>query len=264
MSTKFKYLFPEGYTPPERIEHNIDEIIKAGELDLKESEKNLAVAIEKRDSIKQRITETKNKLSDLRGKLPGLKDDFENAVLENQSIDRIQNEMQKLNSEISTNEMCLKSLSNALPVIINRITKIKSEVNNARCAAYVADLIKLAPEYNNCALQLAETMQCIGRALFNIKALNPELKGIPGLDFKQFTKVMSHLEYLPVLYSGFTEDIKLKPNDFRYYWIYRPETDLPTPYAHRRDFTFDTPWKEVSPYLPHPLKETDQEGNVSR
>ncbi|NLW30309.1 MAG: hypothetical protein GXY77_02505 [Fibrobacter sp.] len=263
----FEFKFPEGYTPPERVEHNISEILAAGEADLKESQIKLNKAINKRDSIKQRITETEKTIADLKGKLPELKENFEQAVFDNTPTEGIQREMQEVNSSLSTHEMCLSSLKNALPIIQETITHLQNDIRQAECSGFVVELIKLAPQYNETANRLAHIIQSISKALFNIKNKNPDLlakNNIPGLDFGEFSKVINHLEQVPVLFHGFESEIKLGPKDFRYYWIYRPKFDLPGSYAHLRDFTFEEPWDENSPYLEHSLKGTDQEGNVTR
>lgn len=266
-SNQFEYLFPKGFTPPPIIEHNIAEILAAGEADLNESKNKLDSAISKRDSIKKRIAETEKTIAYLKGKLPELKENFEQAVFDNTPTEGIQRGMQEINSSLSTREMCLSSLKNALPIIQESITHLQNDIRQAECSRFVVELIKLAPQYNETANRLAHIIQSISKALFNIKSKNPGLlakNNIPGLDFGQFSKVINHIEQMPALFHGFESEIKLKPGDFRFYWLYRPENDLPGSYAHRRDFTHDTPWSEVSPYLPHALEGTDQEGNISR
>lgn len=264
---QFKYLFPDNFTPPEIIEHNIEEILTAGDADLNEGKNKLDSAISKHDSIKQRIAETERTIAELKGKLPELKENFEQAVFDNASTEGIQREMQEVNSSLSTHEMCLASLKNALPIIQESISRLHNDIKQAECSKYVVELIKLAPEYNETANRLAHIIQSISKALFNIKNKNPDLlakNNIPGLDFGEFSKVINHMEQIPVLFHSFESEIKLKPGDFRYYWIYRPKFDLPGSYAHRRDFTYEEPWQEVSPYLPHALEGTPEEGNISR
>lgn len=266
-SNQFEYLFPKGFTPPPIIEHNISEILAAGEADLNESQKKLNKAINKRDSIKNRINETEKTIAELKGNLPELQEQFEQSIFDEKPIEDIQTKIKETHSEISMQEMCLVSLKNALPIIQESISHLHNDIKQAACSKYVVELIKLAPEYNETAKKLAHITQSISKSLFNIESKNPDLlskNNIPGLDFREFSKVINHLEQVPVLFHGFESEIKLGPKDFRYYWLYRPKYNLPGTYAHLRDFTFETPWSEISPYLPHALDGTDQEGNISR
>src|SRR5690554_775542 len=103
---QFEYLFPNNFTPPERIEHNIKEILAAGEADLNESKNKLDSAISKHDSIKQRIAETEKTIAELKGKLPKLQEQFEQSIFDEKPIEDIQSIIKETHSVISMQEMC--------------------------------------------------------------------------------------------------------------------------------------------------------------
>lgn len=264
---KFEFKFPEGYNIPDKVDLNSDDIRKAGAEDVEHLQKQLDAAIEKRKNTVERKKNAEQEIQKLNEELDKVENEITDAIFEDRPLQQLQARAKDLNADISTKQMVVKSLSSAIPILDETIRHYQSDLKNSQCAEPVANLVDIMPRYNKLALEMAELLQKIGKNMFIINQNDPELirrNNIPGIDFKEIGKILNHIDRVPICYYGFSEPIEFQPKNAKYRFCFRSEFDLSASYAHRRDFTHEEPWQEVSPYLPHALEGTPEEGNISR